>query len=107
MIYLISLLAIIDSALASLLFAKLTLWKMHDDLEEWIEYHTGMDIYHCPDQRKEYKNYTKQVPNKFEKDPQYPAKQVLLLIRKDLQGSIYKTVYVKILWLFLMGKKFK
>lgn len=91
--------------IALILYAKLILWKMHQDLEEWISYGNGMDIYDCPDQRKEYAHYVARVPKKTA-EGQYPAKQCLLLLRADLHSSKLKPIYFQILWLLIKGKKF-
>lgn len=91
-----------------LLRCKLILWKMESDLERWIEFGTGMDIYNVPDQRKEYQFYTKQVANKFELDEQYPAKQVLLKIREDLaKPQVFKKVYFYLLLINIKGYRIK
>ena len=89
-------------ALIALLYAKLILWKMHQDLETWISYGTGMDIFKCKDQRKEYQYYCLIDKNKDD-----PAR-VLIDIRQDLRSpKLLKPIYLHILWLLLKGKKFK
>lgn len=91
-----------------LLRCKLILWKMESDLERWLEFGTGMDIYNVPDQRKEYQFYTKQVANKYELDEQYPAKQVLLKIREDLaKPEVFKKVYFYLLLIIIKGYRIK
>lgn len=86
-------------AIIALLYTKLILWKMHQDLEEWISYGTGDDIFRCRDQRKEYQYYAEQ--RKYDT----PAK-VLIAIREDLRSSKVSPIYLHILWLLIKGKKF-
>lgn len=84
----------------ALLNAKLILWKMEHDLETWIEYGTGQDIFRCKAQRLEFKHYTDKEENRDN------PKKVLIEIRKDLKEGLMLPVYFKILWLLIKGKRF-
>lgn len=103
MIYvLLILICFLFNSISALLYAKLILWKMEQDLETWISYKTGDDIFRCPESRQEYQYYAKQLKNKDNPE------RVLTDIRKDLRSSkLLKPIYFNILFLLLKGKKFK
>lgn len=84
--------------------AKLSLWKMEQDLEDWISFGTGDDIVRCKDQRKEYQYYVKICQNDDLKKLNIPA-NVVKLIRADLRSKDFKLVYFYLLWLKLRGVK--
>ena len=84
----------------ALLYSKLILWKMHQDLETWISFGTGNDIFMCTDQRKEYQYYVNKKVNDT-------ASKVLVNIRNDLRtNTLLKPIYFQILFLLAKGKKF-
>lgn len=84
--------------------AKLSLWKMEQDLEDWISFGTGDDIVRCKDQRKEYQYYVKICQNDDLKKLNIPA-NVVKLIRADLRSKDFKLVYFYLLWLKLRWVK--
>lgn len=87
------------------MWGKLTLWRLEQDLETWISYGTGDDIIRCKDQRKEYQHYVKIAQNDHLMTHNIPA-SVIKLIRKDLYDkSLFKLIYVKLLWLKIRGVK--
>ena len=86
-------------------WSKLMLWKMEQDLEDWISYGTGMDIVRCKDQRKEYQHYVNICEKDVLKNINVPV-SVIKLIREDLHDkSLFKLIYLKLLWLKLRGSK--
>jgi hypothetical protein len=86
-------------------WGKLCLWKMEQDLETWISYGTGDDIVRAKDQRKEYQSYVKKCQNDTLLALNIPV-NVIKLIRADLHDkSLFKLIYVKLLWLKIRGYK--
>lgn len=84
----------------ALLHAKLKLWAMHQELEEWISYGTGDDIFRCKKQRAEFKHYVDKEENRGN------PKKVLIEIRNDLKGDLLLMIYFKLI-LFSLNKKLK
>ena len=105
MIYLVLLLLSISLVIIVLQWGKLMLWKMEQDLELWISYGTGDDIVRAKDQRKEYQGYVLEAKNDNLMALNIPL-GVIKLIRKDLHSkSLFKSVYLRLLWLKIKGYK--
>lgn len=107
MIYLLLLSALvlaISVFYIAVLRARLILWKMEQDLEDWISYGTGMDIVRSKDQRREYQHYVQLCEKDDLKKLNIPA-SVIKLIRVDLRTKGLKSIYFKLLYLKLRGAK--
>lgn len=105
MIYLVLLLLSISLVIIVLQWGKLMLWKMEQDLELWISYGTGDDIVRAKEQRKEYQGYVLEAKNDNLMALNIPL-GVIKLIRKDLHSkSLFKGVYLRLLWLKIKGYK--
>ena len=90
------------SAVASVLYAKIKLFEMHNSLVEWIGYGTGDDIVRCKEQRPEYQYYVNKLT--AERALSIPRATVLE-IRKDLKSTnLFLPIFRKLLWLRLTGK---
>lgn len=105
MIYLLILICLGLSALSLLQWLKLKLWKMEQDLEDWIGFGTGDDIIRCKEQRKEYQHYVN-ICEKAETLKINIPKSVVKLIRQDLHDkSLIKPIYIYLLILKVKGYK--
>lgn len=104
MIYLIALMLAVSVFYIAILKARLILWKMEQDLEDWISYGTGMDIVRSREQRREYQHYVDICEKDELKRLNIPA-SVIKLIRVDLRTKGLKSIYFKLLYLKLRGAK--
>lgn len=106
MIYIMILNSLILSIIIAIQWAKLKLWKLEQNLEDWISFGTGNDIVRAKAQRQEYQHYVKLCEDNEMYKLNIPA-STIKLIRKDLaDNSLFKVIYIKLLWLRLRGYKF-
>jgi len=86
--------------LSALLYKqKCTLYRMHNDLIDWIECNIADDIYKSRDHRPEFKYYVDRVERDLARR-QSIVKNVVLEIRLDLESkSVLKPIYFRLLWL--------
>lgn len=87
----------------SMLYAKTLLWIMHTDLEEWISYGTGDDIYRCKEQRPEFQYYVERLL-RYPTEPKLIPRKTVVWMRDDFKKGLVRPVYFWILWVKL--KKF-
>lgn len=104
--YLLSLIIILLLSVIAIQWAKLKLWKLEQNLEDWISFGTGDDIVRAKAQRQEYQHYVKICQDNDLYKINIPA-STIKLIRKDLADkSLFKVVYIKLLWLRVRGYKY-
>lgn len=98
-----AIISIILLVYACLVRAKVGLYKIEQDLEDWISFGTGDDIVRCKGQRPEYQHYVVKAQN-IAPDSNIP-KLVIKLIREDLRTKdLFKVVYLKMLYYVLKGR---
>lgn len=102
MTYVAFILGTIGYLFCFLLLAKLKLWEMHNNLDEWIHIGIGDDIHKAKEQRPEYQYYVRKIENDPHKKINIPRNTVKM-IRSDLKYFV-RPVYFWILWLWITRK---
>ena len=72
---------------ASLIAMKNKLWKMHNNLDEWIWMGIGDDIVKCREHRPEYEYYVKMIESDVHRKNNIPRNTVSQM-REDLSKSV-------------------
>ncbi len=93
------------SFVISMLYAKTLLWVMHTNLEEWISYGVGDDIFRSKDHRPEFQFYVNIMQKDNARKSSIPRNTVIEM-RKDLSKGLYRPIYLWILWVKFKKKFF-